>query len=74
MNGRRGINCGPEIRRFVAGDYRLRLLRPKNGICCDIASSASSLRTGIFGVGWAAPRAILANYDVLRGWIGSIRG
>ena len=34
----------------------------------------AACRTGIFGVGWAAPRAILANYDVLRGWIGSIRG
>jgi hypothetical protein len=38
--GRRGMNGGREIRRFVAGDYRLRLLRPKNGIRCVIASSA----------------------------------
>jgi hypothetical protein len=38
--GRRGMNGGREIRRFVAGDYRLRLLRAKNGIRCVIASSA----------------------------------
>jgi hypothetical protein len=35
---------------------------------------ASSLSDWHFRRGLAAPRAILANYDVLRGWIGSIRG
>jgi uncharacterized protein len=34
----------------------------------------SSLSDWHFRRGLAAPRAILANYDVLRGWIGSIRG
>lgn len=45
-------------------------------LACALARNddLAACRTGIFGVGWAAPRAILANYDVLRGWIGSIRG
>jgi len=70
--GRRGA----QLRRRAFGDRRSRLRSDRRAPALGAiypgkgaGGALAACRTGVFGAGW--PRAILANYDVLRGWIGS---